>query len=504
MKLLTHRFSFVGVFFILISVLFVLFHLYKTKELNSFLDLQTKEAKHRYTGLTLFPKDTSNFIFTYLINTKRVRDIFKYAHRVNDFERDIIRNRLYKHLAKRYKELQAYDIQQLHFHLPNNDSFLRFHKPEKFGDNLTDVRRTVAYVNKNKVPIEGFEEGKIFNGYRFVYPLFDEKNMHIGSVEVSHSIKAFKRIYQRSYTNIALDILINKDIVKSKLFKNESKNYEPSIINDAFMHQKSMLMSKNVIHASESIKDIPKVKEKMKNFENFSIAIDHRDHKGVVSFIAIKNQLTQKNVAYAVSFMRSDYLRYFYEEKNKEMMYLVFVAFLITLIFYIFVRLNKELENKVYNDTLMNIYNRRFFEIYLRESCNKQRRNSSDLSLVMFDVDHFKSINDNYGHDVGDEALRVLAKVVKDHTRETDIFARWGGEEFMLLLEVNLENAQRVSENLRLAIQKYTRDNGKVPEFTCSFGIINLEGVNSLDDACKAVDAKLYEAKETGRNKVVV
>jgi len=122
----------------------------------------------------------------------------------------------------------------------------------------------------------------------------------------------------------------------------------------------------------------------------------------------------------------------------------------------------------------------------------------------MFDVDHFKKINDTYGHDIGDEALRILARIVQEHTRNTDIFARWGGEEFMLLVDVELKAAQKVAEHLRLAIIKYTQVDEKVSEFTCSFGIINLKGIQTIDEACKKVDAKLYEAKNTGRNKVVV
>jgi diguanylate cyclase (GGDEF)-like protein len=503
-KFFDYKFTFVGIFFFIATILLLMFHTYKQKELHSFLDLQTKEAKHRYDGITLFPKDTSTFMFNYLINKPEVIDIFKYAYEANDDDKAIVRDKLYKYLEPIYIEFKKYNIQQLHFHLPNNDSFLRFHKPSKFGDNLSNVRATVAYTNKHKVYVEGFEEGRIFNGYRFVFPLFDEKKKHIGSVEISHSMKSFKNTYQRAFKNIGLDILIDKEVVKNKVFETEPTHYEPSIINNNFMHQKTMIMSEKVEHASESIKNLEEIKLKMKMYEDFSIAIDHKKHKGVVSFIAIHNPITHKYIAYAVSFERSDYLGYFYDEKSREIKYILFVVLLLTLVLYFAIKFNKELGKKVYMDSMMEIYNRRFFEAYLSESCKKQKRNDTYLSLIMFDVDHFKNINDTYGHDVGDTALQLLSKVVKEHTRQTDVFARWGGEEFMLLLDVSLVDTQRVAENLRLSIEECTRDYDGVPEFTCSFGVISLEGIMSLDEAFKEVDSKLYEAKETGRNKVVV
>ena len=504
MKILNQKFIFIIVFFVLSIFFIATYNIYKNYELDEFLELQTKEARHRYEGITSFPRDTSNFIFKYLVNTRKVIDIFKHANDANAYDKNIIRKKLYEQLKDVYKDLDNYNIQLLHFHLPNNESFLRFHRPEKFGDNLTETRKTVAFVNKYKTRVEGFEEGKIFNAYRYIYPLYDETKKYIGSVEISHSINSIKEKYQRAFNNVALNIVIHKDVLKSKLFKSETGNYIPYIMNNNFLHQRSMIMSKKVQHAADSLKSRDDMKIKMNNFEDFSIALDHKKHKGVISFIAIKNPITKKNVAYAISFQRSDYLSHFYEEKFKEIIYSLFAAFLLLLVFYFIYKYNKELERKVYNDSLMNIYNRRFFETYLSESCKKQKRNNSQLSLIMFDVDNFKSINDVHGHDIGDEALISLAKIVKEHIRQTDVFARWGGEEFMLLVETDKATAHKLAENLRLSIAKYTRDMENIPEFTCSFGVISLEGILSLEEAYKKVDEKLHEAKTTGKNKVIV
>ena len=507
MKFLTSKYSYLGIFILIAGFFLMLFAFYKMDQLDDFLRVQTKEAKNRYQGITLFPKDTSDFIFRHLINTSEVKEIFKDAKDADASKQDILRKRLYNHLKDVYSEIKKYNIQQLHFHLPNNESFLRFHKPEKFGDNLSEHRKTVAYVNEHKVFVEGFEEGKIFNGYRFVYPMFYINNgekVHIGSVEISHSIKSFQDIYQRAFNNIYLDFLISRKVVTQKVFEDEFSNYEPSLINSDFLHQKCIGISQEVVEASKLASRSIQVQERMKAYKDFSISVAHGNHYGVISFVAIHNPITQEKVAYAISFEKSEYLTYFYKDRNLEALYLVLAAIVLTLLIFYVVKFNQELKSKVYKDSLLQIYNRRFFETYLLEAIKRQKRAEVNLSLVMFDVDYFKKINDNYGHDIGDMALKLLAKIVKENIRESDVFARWGGEEFVLLFESDMKTTHRLVENLRLLIQKYTKDYKKVPEMTCSFGILNLAQTKSLEEALKKVDEKLYEAKQSGRNKVVV
>lgn len=504
MKYMNSKLFFLFLFMFISTVSLYMLNAYKTKDLDSFLKLQTAEAKHKYDGMVLFPRDTSNLVFNYLINTKEVIDIFKNAYKSDDIHKDIIRKKLYAHLSTTYNNLKVYNIQQLHFHLPNSDSFLRFHRPDKFGDNLATVRKTVARANGHKVIVEGFEEGRVFNGYRFVYPLFDEQKNHIGSVEISHSINSFKSTYQRVFNNIDIKMILSKDVVSTKVFKDEKKNYEICVINENFMYQKSMIVEKYVDEISKSLKNRDDVQDKMNNFKDFSISVVYEKCYYVVSFIAIQNVISKKSIAYVISFQKSKYLSRFYKDSLFQIIYILSLSLFITLVFYYIRQYHLELKRQVYHDSLMNIYNRRFFETYLTEACHKQQRNNADLSLIMFDVDHFKHINDTHGHDVGDEALLALGEIVKNNTRKSDIFARWGGEEFMLLIEVNETQAYKVAENLRIAIQKGTKELVTVPEFSCSFGVAGLQNIENIEDACKLVDEKLYKAKNSGRNRVVI
>ncbi len=161
-----------------------------------------------------------------------------------------------------------------------------------------------------------------------------------------------------------------------------------------------------------------------------------------------------------------------------------------------------ELERESLTDALTGIYNRKKFDrslIYFRESL---LRYNIKFSVILFDIDHFKRINDTFGHAVGDSVLKQLTQTVQTSIRTTDVFARWGGEEFVLLLpETDAYNAETVAQNLKnlIKIQRYE----EVGRITCSFGVAQYKADRSLEDFFKQLDGALYEAKEAGRDRVV-
>ncbi|MFT7860860.1 MAG: GGDEF domain-containing protein [Sulfurimonas sp.] len=130
------------------------------------------------------------------------------------------------------------------------------------------------------------------------------------------------------------------------------------------------------------------------------------------------------------------------------------------------------------------------------------RRYESELSIIFFDIDHFKRINDNFGHDVGDTVLKELSALIKTHIRESDIFARWGGEEFVVLLpNTPLKDAVLLGEKLQKAIKSYKFT--QVEKLTCSFGVTQLQAQEDANEFFKRADMLLYRAKEEGRDKIV-
>jgi len=186
----------------------------------------------------------------------------------------------------------------------------------------------------------------------------------------------------------------------------------------------------------------------------------------------------------------------------------VVLVFVLAIILFLFVnnkRLHKELEKMANMDSLTGIFNRRHFMEYALMQIEKSKRSNSNSFVVIFDLDHFKKVNDNYGHIAGDEMLKSIVERVKSTIRPYDLFARYGGEEFILFFtDVNEIVVQNLVERIRQVISKepVEFDGMRIP-ITASFGIAFVTPFNNLDTAIKLADKALYRAKDEGRNRVV-
>ena len=161
----------------------------------------------------------------------------------------------------------------------------------------------------------------------------------------------------------------------------------------------------------------------------------------------------------------------------------------------------KLLELKVITDPLTGIYNRAKCNDELNLEMERSRRYGSPLSLIMLDIDLFKRINDSKGHLVGDRVLIELCRTVTERIRSCDTFARWGGEEFTLLLPGNsLDSADRLAEQLRSLIAQSSFAN--LSQVTCSFGVTQFQIDDTLESFTGRSDKALYLAKQKGRNRV--
>lgn len=164
--------------------------------------------------------------------------------------------------------------------------------------------------------------------------------------------------------------------------------------------------------------------------------------------------------------------------------------------------LNTELKKMAITDNLTGVFNRRQFEDDLNLIINKKKMQDIQFSLILFDIDYFKTINDFFGHKIGDSVLQRISELVLENIRTTDRLFRWGGEEFIIILpEENLESAKIVAEKIRNIIQN--EDFGIEKIITISLGVGEHIADENADQMFARIDKILYQAKIQGRNRVV-
>lgn len=203
-----------------------------------------------------------------------------------------------------------------------------------------------------------------------------------------------------------------------------------------------------------------------------------------------------------------------YSADFRERFLAVYTAVSLMAFFYAFTRASSELElsnlaiamhEMANTDVLTRLPNRRRMLDVLYQEVGRTRRGHGVFSLIMMDLDHFKSLNDRHGHDCGDAVLRALPAIAHGQLRTQDVFARWGGEEFLVLLPgTALDGATQVGERLRAAVAANpVQFEGRELKVTASFGVAEFRPDDDLDACIGHADSNLYLAKSGGRNRVV-
>lgn len=174
-------------------------------------------------------------------------------------------------------------------------------------------------------------------------------------------------------------------------------------------------------------------------------------------------------------------------------------------------KLRKYVENSVEHavtDPLTHMNNRRYLNMHLENLCIKSIENRKPLSIAIFDIDHFKSINDTYGHDAGDEVLVAFSDILRNNIRNFDLGVRLGGEEFLIVMpDTDLASSAAVCERIRAMINNhkfFIHNQSKQIDVTCSIGVASLIPNETEQELIKRADSALYKAKQTGRNRVVI
>ena len=230
-----------------------------------------------------------------------------------------------------------------------------------------------------------------------------------------------------------------------------------------------------------------------------SLQLDKKNY--IVTFVPIAD-FNQTINTYVASYVEDNSI--FLEERSYYLS--LFFSHLVILIFimiYIVKHYSDEKNKfmiKAYIDPLTKLYSRAKFNSDISNLISIDEENK--YSLIIFDIDHFKNVNDTYGHDVGDIILQEFAYITKETLRENDMIYRWGGEEFIILVkDASKHSLETLAEKLRVAIQ--THDFSHIGHITSSFGIALGKSNDTKDTLLKRADLNLYKAKQNGRNCVI-
>jgi len=602
----------------------------KNKEINTELLSKLENLQTHYNILLHNQSVLADAAYTATLTDEAFMHLFRQIKDASAKRKDELRKELYKLLEDRYATLIMQGVLQFHFILPNNESFLRMHKPSIYGDDLSSTRKDIVLTNTYRVPFKAFAQGRCSHGFRNTYPIFAPESSYLGVMEISFSSDSFQK-HMENISHIHTHFLLPKDIFKEESFKNHELilPYEQSIEHKDFIVTKNLNAKYNdsVHNAIEELSALKKQIDKgLKNKKSFSVYIPLENDITIVgSYFPIYDIDKKEALAWLVSYEKSpfisknitttNYIRFtffviflilalllyklaltnftrtkeyklvndilnatddilfitdfhtvtFFNRKFQECfttytnisdMFLIHEGYLhkqllhkdenfaelinrtvkenqVVLILNRFhekksfnisiSKMSSSLQNsylvtltditqikekesqikqKIYLDGLTGIYNRTKFDEVLYDEIKRAMRYHSTFSLVILDIDYFKKFNDKYGHLIGDEVLITLTEAITLHLRSSDTFARWGGEEFVILLPNTAKTETLdICEKLRRIIE--STPHLVAGNITASFGVTQYQEGDRVQSIFERCDTALYMAKVQGRNRVL-
>ena len=298
-------------------------------------------------------------------------------------------------------------------------------------------------------------------------------------------------------TGVALKISYINDLLSSFRIKHK-------FIVTFFDNKGKVVLSEREINKKETIDEYPELvnyKELILSKKTNVLEYSKNGSKYIINTKYIPELDLYLTVEASLDDFIKEVRNIFYINLSISIFITVIISFLVS---FIIRNYSRKLEYLSQNDTLTKIPNRRDFEEKFKNHLMLQKRRDNDIGVIFFDIDDFKKINDEFGHQVGDIVLRKVATILKNSVRKSDLIARWGGEEFILaLIDSSLVDTKALAEKLRVAIEQdiELRDICSY-SVTASFGLTMIKEGDTKDKVLSRVDEAMYKSKDSGKNKI--
>jgi diguanylate cyclase (GGDEF)-like protein/PAS domain S-box-containing protein len=594
---------------------------------------QTHAQEVAWQAVTTAHRTAMQAYFDSYIMQPAVLSILQAARTDGRSRQDIERVRLYRKLSPVYEQFRQRDVRQLHFHTPDNRSFLRFHSPHNSGDSLVASRPSVVEANRTRKPIFGFETGRVIIGFRNVFPIIWQ-GQHLGSVELSQPFEAVRKGLHDLDPAKDYLLLLKGEVLLPKLLDEHKKHYASSPFSQKWLVEDPRR------ELSDSSPPLTPVSQELckllKNNQEFlsvlaaekpdSVSVRHAGHTYQISLIPL-HDTDGVTSAVMLTFVRAPELESLFGSHRANLLVFTVMTLFGGAALYLFLSsmqtvleqeqrlalitsniadgvyvidgngkitfanlrasellgfsedellgkiahdlfhrhgggnhtpledcpiyrviqtrgryegeeqfankggslltvqvasqpmlkggrvvgsvtvfrditeqklLEEQLRLLSITDPLTGVYNRRFLQETLLKELYRAERHGEPFSLVMLDIDHFKQINDRYGHDAGDQVLQSLVALIQKRVRSSDCLARWGGEEFVLLLpHTGLSAATALAEGLLEDLRTSTVKG--VGCVTASFGVAVSKTGDTVVQLVQRADVLMYAAKQAGR-----
>jgi diguanylate cyclase (GGDEF)-like protein len=524
-------------------LLFVFTELNKRQRINLAIATSVENLQRQFNIINKFQQKDSKTIYLSTQDNQKVQEILLQLKDADKKKRTILREELYSQLKNRYEFMKLKGVLQFHFVMPDNKTFLRMHNPAQYDDDLSEVRYSFTNTNKTHEPTLGFEQGKTAHAFRNTYPVFDKNNNYLCALDVGYGSDVIQT-HLTQVSQLHTHFLVYKEVFSVKTWerKDLQLKYVQSIEHKDYMFAMTKQHTYKELNKTKSFLTTfhqEKIETNMNAEKSFGIYI-LKDKKAVIAaFMPIHNIKDKKVLAYLVSYESNPFIDT--TLLFSKIVRLILFLLLSALTYFIYKNIiaarkekefslkleqkvktrtqeleiqktkaenaAKKLETMASKDFLTDLYNRRFFADLANNTINLAKRQAKDFSSLMIDIDKFKNVNDTYGHSTGDEVLKALAYVLVKNTRASDIVARFGGEEFVILLpDTDIAGAKIIAQKIRQRVESQPLQiNGTSINYTISIGVsqFNKDIDTVIDTVLDRADKALYKAKNSGRNQVV-